>query len=584
MILYSLMTPYKKATYAQLRLPFNSAESILENYSQSYQDMFVLTMLNGKKNGTYLEIGAFDPIFISNTYLLEKDFGWTGVSIDIEPPVEKLFHEKRKSTFLLSDALAIDYRDLFQKNNLPKQIDYLSIDIEPKTQTLECLKKLPLDTYRFSVITYETDYYDSEEGRDVAERVRNESRELLLSHGYELVVGNIANTGPHDVFEDWYVDPKIIDTKIIAQFKLEKDFNDSAERFMLKKGSLVVCNEFYNGQGLGNQLWNYVVTRIIAKERGASFSILGKEKFKGKDFINLEFGKELHGGSSPEGGPAHSLPDGIRNYYMEKRENLLDTTTDISRTDNDLFAIPLNTKIDGNFQSTKYLKGYRDDILNWIKIKDDFKKNTTNTPTCVIHIRCGDFAGIKNVFLPVEYYRNAIKYLRTLDATIQFCCVTDEPQKVRELLPEIEIVGSSVGDTTDPLKAPHHLGGPIGIDFCLLMNADYLIIPNSSFSWWAAYLNTTKKAVVAPKYWAAYNTSNGYWSTSDIITDDFTYLDRFGTISSATTCWDEKNHFESQNQSVFTVIKNPSPTSTPRFSVIKKYVQSFKNILKSLLK
>ena len=37
------------------------------------QDIFVLSMLNGKKNGVYVEIGADQPRVISNTYLLENN-------------------------------------------------------------------------------------------------------------------------------------------------------------------------------------------------------------------------------------------------------------------------------------------------------------------------------------------------------------------------------------------------------------------------------------------------------------------------------------------------------------------------------
>ena len=66
-----------------LKHKFTGSEQIHKNYSQANQDMFVLMMLDGKRNGTFLEIGAHEPINISNTYLLEKDFDWNGISIDI---------------------------------------------------------------------------------------------------------------------------------------------------------------------------------------------------------------------------------------------------------------------------------------------------------------------------------------------------------------------------------------------------------------------------------------------------------------------------------------------------------------------
>jgi hypothetical protein len=99
--------------------------------------------------------------------------------------------------------------------------------------------------------------------------------------------------------------------------------------------------------------------------------------------------------------------------------------------------------------------------------------------------------------------------------------------------------------------ASHHFGGPLGIDFCLLMNARYVIIPNSSFSWWAAYLNTKAEIIIAPKYWARFNISNGYWSTADIITDHFSYLDKDGLMLTPEQCWLEKEEFEKNNLNIF---------------------------------
>ncbi len=555
------MTPYTKDKLKYLRQPFEGAEKINKNYSQSYQDIFALTALNGKKDGVYLEIGAFDPIYISNTYILEKDFNWKGISIDIEEPIKASFESKRKNDFILSDALIVDYKKEFEKRNYPKQIDYLSIDIEPKTQTLECLKRLPLDEYRFSVITYETDYYDNSEGREIAEKVRNEARQILQSHGYILLVGNIANTGPNDIFEDWYVDPSVIDKNIIQTLQHEGDFNDSAEKFLLSKDGIAVCTELWNGQGLGNQLWSYIVTRIIADKRNANFSIIGREKFKGKDFMEIDFGKEIRGGKSKEGGPAKTLPDGIHTYYKERRENLENTTIDISRTDPSLFSISLNSKIDGGFQSVKYLEGYKNKIKDWIKIKDEYKTYDTGENACVIHLRAGDFSGIKDVFLPSSYYKHSMNYITSINPQVKFYCVTDQKDKAAEILPGVEIIGSSLSGKSDEHKAPHHWGGPIGIDFSYLMNAKYLILSNSSFSWWAGYLNDKAKVIVAPKYWAAYNTSNGYWSTSDIITDGFIYIDRNANLLSAQKCWEEKEIFESKNPEIFTSKENTTISS-----------------------
>ena len=45
--------------------------------------------------------------------------------------------------------------------------------------------------------------------------------------------------------------------------------------------------EFLEGQGLGNQLWNYVALRAITEKLGFNFKIINPHKFKGKEFIDI---------------------------------------------------------------------------------------------------------------------------------------------------------------------------------------------------------------------------------------------------------------------------------------------------------
>ncbi len=316
----------------------------------------------------------------------------------------------------------------------------------------------------------------------------------------------------------------------------------------------MICNELYNDQGLGNQLWNYAVTRIIAKKNGYGFSILKSERFKGKDFIDIDFGTPLAGGQTSKRGYVFKLPHGITSYYDERRELLgtvlSDMTDEISRTDPHLLNLPPNTKFQGNCQSTKYLDGYREDVLQWIRIKEPYSASTLDPRICVIHLRLGDFMQSKS-FLPISYYRNAMAYIKSIDEHVIFQCVTDQKEEAEKLLPGVTIIGSAVTGTDDAHKAGHHHGGPVGIDFCLLKNAHYLIIPNSSFSWWAAYLNTNKKIVVAPKYWARFNIADGFWSPFDIVTDQFTYMDKEGNVFSSAECSAENKVFEASHLDMF---------------------------------
>ena len=201
---------YFKKDFEKLRHKFPDVEKINNNYSQAFQDLFVLSILDGKRNGTYVEIGGDHAVIISNTYLLETQFDWTGVSFEIEQSKVDEYNKLRKNKCVCADATTFDYKLLFEKNNYPKQIDYLQVDIEPAWQTLKALKALPLDEYRFSVITYETDVYQN--GPEYGE----EAIDILLSHGYELVVKNVANL--YNPYEDWYVDPSVVDPEIVKKF------------------------------------------------------------------------------------------------------------------------------------------------------------------------------------------------------------------------------------------------------------------------------------------------------------------------------------------------------------------------------
>ena len=194
----------QKFDSSRLKKSFSGVERVTENYSQALQDIFVLTMLNGKENGTYVEIGGAHPININNTYLLEKTFGWSGISFEINQDLAKFYNTKRNNKCICTDATQVNYSEVFEENNLPNQIDYLQIDIDPSFQSLASLKKIDLKNYRFSVITFETDAYQG------STAVLEQSRSILQGNGYQLVASNVKNCG--HAFEDWYVDPNTVTT------------------------------------------------------------------------------------------------------------------------------------------------------------------------------------------------------------------------------------------------------------------------------------------------------------------------------------------------------------------------------------
>jgi len=210
---------YFAEKHDRLRRKFPGSKNIKENHSQSMQDLFVLSMLDGKKNGTYVEVGADRPRVINNTWLLESAYDWMGVSFEIDPVKVDYFNTIRRNKCICADATEFDYKYLFEERNYPKQIDYLQLDCDPPQVTLQCLNRLPLEDYRFSVITFETDLYAG--GGDV----QRQQWETLTNLGYQRVAKNVKNEG--NPYEDWWVDPEVISEDTWKEFCIDNvEFGD----------------------------------------------------------------------------------------------------------------------------------------------------------------------------------------------------------------------------------------------------------------------------------------------------------------------------------------------------------------------
>ena len=206
--------PYTKNNLTRLKYSFNNLEDIDKNFSQAYQDIFVLSALNGKMNGSYLEIGSSDPYKNNNTALLENKFAWSGIGLECDEHMAQLYKKHRRNPVLCVDALIVDYAKLLQKY-FPQQntIDYLQLDIDPPKNTYEVLLSIPFNKYQFAVITYEHDYYI-----DISKSYRNKSRKYLNSLGYKLIVPNVS-PDENSPFEDWWIHPDLISAERIQELE-----------------------------------------------------------------------------------------------------------------------------------------------------------------------------------------------------------------------------------------------------------------------------------------------------------------------------------------------------------------------------
>lgn len=212
-------------------IPFKDATSLIQkSKSQIGQDLFALVNNNFKSSGYFVEFGATDGLGLSNTYLLEKEFHWSGILA--EPA--KIWHESLRknrncnisdlcvwnksgaeliftevtdetelstiSNFEHSDShgfsrgntnkysvKTVTLQDLLDKFDAPKIIDFLSIDTEGSE--FEILEKFDFNSYSFNVICVEHNFTE----------IREKIYALLTANGYVRTLENVS------AWDDWYL-------------------------------------------------------------------------------------------------------------------------------------------------------------------------------------------------------------------------------------------------------------------------------------------------------------------------------------------------------------------------------------------
>lgn len=157
----------------------------------------------------------------------------------------------------------------------------------------------------------------------------------------------------------------------------------------------------------------------------------------------------------------------------------------------DLNNLPSCTDILGYLQSLKYL-----DDPEYIRKKlfkfnenllEESKQKLKNKKRIAIHVRRGDYLKYSNVHptLDCEYYFKALKIIKDQDPEASPIIFTDDKIWCQNFLPNLEI-----------------FQGEEILDLCMMSICDHIVIANSSFSWWAAWLGEKKgRQVIAPQKW-----------------------------------------------------------------------------------
>jgi FkbM family methyltransferase len=198
--------------------------------AQWRQDLFALSEMNFKTNGYFVEFGATDGVSLSNTFMLEKHFGWRGLLAEpatcwasslkanrtaqiefdcvwkktgdiltfnevqknaaystLEEFSARDMHNRKRKKGKRYEVRTVSLNDMLKRNSAPSEIDYLSIDTEGSE--FDILNAVDFEKYRFSVITCEHNFTAS----------RQKIFDLLVSKGYRRKFENVSRA------DDWYV-------------------------------------------------------------------------------------------------------------------------------------------------------------------------------------------------------------------------------------------------------------------------------------------------------------------------------------------------------------------------------------------
>lgn len=256
---------------------------------------------------------------------------------------------------------------------------------------------------------------------------------------------------------------------------------------------------------LGNQLFQYAFIKALAERFHTSFYLNEKiVPLIAADYFDLE-------GYNPTQNKLNKFLLKLESGNLIKKLNATDIDTYSEAVSN---ALTNHTIYSGYFQSELFFKDIAAKIPGYIRIKKEhsdkfqaqYQGTFTNNRTIAVHIRRGDYLnlndwwatnlGSNNLSLPTSYYLNCLEQIPEYK-NHKIIFVSDDIGFARTEFAHIPNAEFSQSDMIT--------------DFQIIMNADVCILSNSSFAWWAAYLNPKKnKVIYCPQYWLGFKVHKEY--------------------------------------------------------------------------
>lgn len=166
--------------------------------SQAGQDRIVDWLF--PSGGFYIEIGAGDPVQLSNTAALES-LGWRGIAVEKDEVLVKQHANARTHKCIHADALTIDWVQYLPE--IPERVEYLSVDVDD--DSLPAMANLFQHGVRPQFVTFEHNRYYA------GDTFAFPARRFMANCGYDLLCADVRlldrQLGEYP-FEDWFALPE----------------------------------------------------------------------------------------------------------------------------------------------------------------------------------------------------------------------------------------------------------------------------------------------------------------------------------------------------------------------------------------